>query len=135
MWYGRVPTESWSDIVDHYRLNYDRGCGGERYRPIVRLVETIAASSYAPVLFGRWTLPCRMDHRQGQLDLSRTRLLIKQHQMLAVSYVCEEEWFLFEYYEAAQKSKPWATASAAADGFAELERVLRKRLRWFQRSG
>jgi len=53
MWYERVPTESWSDIIDHYRLNYDRGCWGERYRPIVRLVETIAASSYAPVLFGR----------------------------------------------------------------------------------
>ena len=131
MWYERVETEPWLDIVAHYRLNYDAGCWGEKYEPMVRLVEAIAASPYAPVLFGRWTSPCRGPHRQGELDLSRTRLLIKRHQMLAVSYVPEEDWFLFEYYQAALEPKPWATACAASEGFAKLERVLCKRLRWF----
>jgi len=87
MWYETVPTEPWPDIVGHYRLNYDRGCWGEKYRPMVGLVEAIAASRYAPVLFGRRTSPCWGPHRRAQLDLSRTRLLIKRHQMLAVSYV------------------------------------------------
>jgi hypothetical protein len=133
MWYERVPTESWSDIVDHYRRNDDGGGWGEKYRPMLGLVEAIAASPYASVLFGRSTSPCWMNHRRGQLDLSRTRKLIRRHQMLAVSYEPKEDWFLFEYFEATWQPEPWATACAAPEGFAKLEWVLCKRLRWFRR--
>lgn len=76
-----------------------------------------------------------MNGRQGLLDLSRTRLLIRHHQMLAVSDQTGEGWFLFEYYEAAREPKPWATACEASEGFARLEWVLSKRLRWFERRG
>ena len=126
------PDRTRTAIVDHYRLNYDSGCWGQRYRPMVRLVEAIAASPYAPALFARWTSPCRMDHRQGQLDLGRTRVLVRRHQVLAVSYVPEEDWFPFEYHEAARGPRPWATACAVAEGLAELEWGLTRRLRWFR---
>ena len=32
MWFERVPTEPWSEIVAHYRENYDAGSWGEAYR-------------------------------------------------------------------------------------------------------
>jgi hypothetical protein len=101
---------------------------------MVGLVEEIAASPYAAVLFGRFTPPCRMDHNQGQLNLWHTRTLIDRYEMLAVSYVPADNWFLFEYHEAAYEPRPWATVCAASDGFAKLEWVLNRRLRWFRRS-
>jgi hypothetical protein len=96
------------------------------------LVEEIAASAYAPFLFGRLTEPCPIDGHRGQLNLCRTPILVMRHQMLAVSFVPAEDWFLFEYYEAAYEPKPWATLGAASEGFAKLEWVLNKRLRWFR---
>ena len=102
---------------------------------MVDMVEAIAASRYEPVVFGRRTSPCWGPHRRAQLDLSRTRVLIERHQMLAVSYLPEEDWFLLEYYEAAREPEPWATACAASEGFAKLESVLCKRLRWFGSPG
>jgi hypothetical protein len=99
---------------------------------MIRLVETIAESPYAPILFGRRTSPSTFyNENQGQLDLSRIREYVKCHQVLAVSYMPEEDWFLFEFYEAVQslRPKPWATACATPAGFAKLEWVLNKRLR------
>jgi len=128
----RVPTDSWDEIVGHYRRNYGDGCWGVAYRPMLRLVEEIAGSAYASVLFGKYTPPCN-DHR-GQLNLCLTRTLVKRHQMLAVRFVPADDWFLFEYYEAAYEPKPWATVCAASEGFAKLEWVFNKRLHWFRNS-
>ncbi len=129
----RAVCESWDEIVGHYRRNYGEGCWGEQYRPMLGLVEEIAASAYAPFLFGRLTEPCPIDGHRGQLNLCRTPILVMRHQMLAVSFVPAEDWFLFEYYEAAYEPKPWATLGAASEGFAKLEWVLNKRLRWFRK--
>jgi hypothetical protein len=133
----RIQSSHWDEILTHYRYYYDVDGPWGEYRPMVRLVEEIAASSYAPVLFGKWTGFYRMDyHRQGQLNLARTPSFIMHHEMLAVSFVPADDWFLFEYFEAAYayRPKPWATICAASEGFEKLEWVLQSRLRWFKRS-
>ena len=130
--YEHVPTLPWTEIVDYYREIYDAGCWGQKYRPMVGLVEAISASAYAPYLFGRNTSPYRMHHHQGQLDLCRARTLVKRHQVLSISFVPADDWFLFDYHEAAFAPNPWATVSTSMDGFAKLEWVLSKRLRWFR---
>ena len=101
---------------------------------MLKLVEEIAASPYASVLFAKHTSVCPMRDHRGQLNLCRTRTMVMRHQMLGVSFVPEDDWFLFEYYEAAFAPKPWATVSAASEGFAKLEWVLNKRLRWFRKA-
>ena len=74
---------------------------------MLKLVEEIAASPYAAHLFGRNTsVYATRPDRQGQLNLSRTRTIITRHQMLAVSFVPEDDWFLFEYFEAAYDPSP-----------------------------
>ena len=77
---------------------------------MLRLVEEIAASRYRAVLFGDHTSPYHP--RRSELDLCRTSTLVKRHQMLAISFDPAEDWFLFEYYEAAYEPKPWATSFA-----------------------
>jgi aminoglycoside 6'-N-acetyltransferase I len=130
----RRDSVPWDEIVRHYRENYDGDLFGGKYRPMLRLVEEIAASPFAAHLFGRNTSAYVMrPDRQGQLNLSRTRTIITRHQMLAVSFVPEDDWFLFEYFEAAYDPKPWATCCARDEGFAKLEWVLNRRLRWFKR--
>ena len=49
--------------------------------------------------------------------------------MLAVVFVPADDWFLFEYYEAAFEPTRWATVCSRSEGFAKLEWVLNKRLR------
>jgi hypothetical protein len=131
----RRDSVRWDEIVRHYRENFGGETFGGRYVPMVTLVEEIAASPYASLLFGWPTSVYVMrPNRPGQLDVCRTRVLTIRHQMLAVSFVPADDWFLFEYYEAAQEPKPWATCCAPDEGFAKLEWVLNRRLRWFQRA-
>lgn len=133
--YERCDALPWDEIVRHYRENYGGDGFGGRYRPMARLVEEIAASPYAAHLFGWPTSPCAMrPNRQGQLNLSRTRTITVRHQMLAVSFVPEDDWLLFEYYEAAYEPTPWATCCAPSEAFAKLAWVLNRRLRWFKRA-
>ena len=133
--FERRDSLQWGEIVRHYRENYGGDLFGDTYRPMLRLVEEIAGSPYATHLFGWPTSVYVMrPNRQGQLNLSRTRSITTRHQMLAVSFVPEDDWFLFEYYQAAYDPKPWATCCATDEGFAKLEWVLNRRLRWFQRA-
>ena len=131
----RRDSIPWDEIVRHYRENYGGAGFGGRYRPIAKLVEEIAISPYAAHLFGRFASVYPIDpDRQGQLNLCCTRVLTIRHRMLAVSFVPEDDWFLFEYFEAAYDPEPWATCCAVDEGFAKLEWVLTRRLRWFRRS-
>jgi hypothetical protein len=133
-WYEHIPTDSWDEIVAHYRRNYDAGWWGGEYLPMLKLVEEIATSPYAAQLFGKYTSLYPIDHHRGQLDLCRTQTLVRRHQMLTISFVPADNWFLFEYFETTYEPKPWATVCTPAEGFAKLEWVLNKRLRWFRRA-
>jgi hypothetical protein len=133
--YPRLPSDPWDEIVVHFRENFGPEWWDGRYLPMVKLVEEIAASPLSAHLFGqRCPLYPLKPTGTGQLNLCRTRSLTMWHQMLAVRFVPEDDWFLFEYYEAAYSPKPWATCSPATEGFATLEWVLCKRLRWFRKS-
>ena len=132
--FEQAVAASWDSIIAHYRTNYDAGCWGEEFMPMLKLVEAIAASPYAAYLFGKCTSPLPMRHLRSQLDLFRTRTIRRRHQMLAVSFVPADDWFLFEYFEAAFEPTPWATVAARSEGFTKLEWVLHNRLRWFSPS-
>jgi hypothetical protein len=55
--FEQAVAASWDSIVARYRKNYDAGCWGEGFMPMLKLVEEIAASPYAAYLFGKCTSP------------------------------------------------------------------------------
>src|SRR3954469_5111886 len=92
--------------------------------PMLDLVESLASSPYAAGLFPATSL--------ARLCLARTRAIRWGHAMLAVEYDPIGKRFCFEYLEASPGVRPWVTSCPAADGRARLERLLKKRLRWFK---
>ncbi len=117
-----VETRSWPEIVEFYRrLVTDSGC---EFGPMLELVESLATSPYSADLFPATSL--------ARLCMARTRTIRWSHAMLAVEYDPVGERFVFEYFEAASNPKPWVTTCPASDGRAWIERLLKKRLRWFR---
>ena len=117
-----VETRSWPEIVEFYRrLVTDSGCES---CPMLELVESLASSPYSAGLFPATSL--------ARLCMARTRTIRWAHAMLAVEYDPVGERFVFEYFETASNPKPWVTTCAAAEGWERIERLLRKRLRWFR---
>lgn len=122
------PSRPWDAIVGVYR-DLVEDSGWEQMRPMLGLVEAIASSPYEPHLFALTSL--------DRLVIVRTRSVRMFHESLIVRFDPSERRFVFEYSEASPhpRPSPWATCCSASEGYAKLEWILHKRLRWFRPSG
>jgi 2'-5' RNA ligase len=122
--WSEIEQRPWSEIVGLYRsLVTDETSA---LAPMLRFAEQIAACEYASMLFAYTSM--------STMCIQRTRTIRRSHEELRVTYDARDRQFHFEYWSHEYvKQGPWKRSCSESEGFATLERILLKRLRWFKK--
>jgi|GEM_PF-5619918 len=92
-----------------------------------QLVERIATCGYAEGLIAYTSM--------ATLCMGTTGRPRMRFQELRIEFDPVRDEFHFEYWsQPNMRPGPWRTASSSQEGFARLERILLKRLRWFKQA-
>lgn len=121
---GDIQPRPWSNVVQYYQnLVPDHGWNIE---PMIQLVKQIEASGFAAGLFPYTSM--------FTLCIAHRHTPRMHQEELRITFSPAENRFHFEYWsQPLVKPGPWKRTCGAEDGFATLERILLKRVRWFKR--
>jgi hypothetical protein len=118
-----ISSRPWSEVVRFYREIADNGSQNE---PMFRFVEQIAASGYAVGLFAYTSM--------FTLCMAHTHTIRRCQEELRIAFDPIGHEFHFEYWSHPfVKPGPWRRTCGESEGFATLERILLKRVRWFNK--
>jgi hypothetical protein len=110
-----MKGREWIEIVKFYQL-----LDGSSMLPMAKLVEEIAASTYAQGLYGATSMftLCISQHQEFEYDRN----------VLRIDFV--KGYFIFTYKESPFASKDWDKECEQNDGFKTFEHVIGC-LKWF----
>jgi hypothetical protein len=122
-------TQTWDEVTQRYE---DLIQHGWEITPMLSLAKFLAHSDYAAGLFPSVALGVRPASSLIVLQLGRVPDFDTENNALIIKLHPREKVFTFTYVQRPDDRTPWTRECSVLEWQPVLERILQKRLRWFQ---